>query len=161
MAGVALDLNSPMGYASCVAGGECMVSCPTGALTNKRVVATDLQHGEPVEVEYLKQLPFFQKVSGTFLELNRNAVVLRRFRAGEIICREGEYGSTAFYILEGTASVYLSSPMAHIKTEGGATGFLSKLTSRLVRRQQQAGGNNSGRTIPIDAPLGLPLSNPV
>jgi CRP-like cAMP-binding protein/Fe-S-cluster-containing dehydrogenase component/ferredoxin len=160
-AGVAFDLNLPMGNSSCVSCGECMVSCPTGALTNKKVVATDLQHGEPVEVEDLKTLPFFQKVSGTFLELNKNAIVLRHFRAGEIICREGEYGSTAFYILEGTASVYLSSPMAHIKTEGGATGFLSKLTSRLVRRQQQAGGNNNGRSIPIDAPVDLPLSNPV
>src|SRR5579864_2367782 len=135
-AGIAFDNNLPMGSSSCVSCGECMVSCPTGALTNKSVVKTVLK-GEPVQVEQLQQIPYFQKISGTFLELNKNAVVLRRFKAGDIICREGEYGSTAFYILEGEAEVYVQSPVAHVKTEGGATGFLSKLTSKLVRGQRR------------------------
>jgi CRP-like cAMP-binding protein len=160
-AGIAFDLNQPMGNSTCVSCGECMVSCPTGALTNKGVVQTALPHGEPVEAEDLKKLPFFQNVSGTFLELNRNAVVLRRYQPGEIICREGEYGSTAFYILEGTASVYLSSPMAHVRTEGGTSGFFSKLTSKLVRRTPSSLAGPGGRSIPIDAPVDLQLSNPV
>ena len=33
-AGIAFDNNLPMGTSSCVSCGECMVSCPTGALTN-------------------------------------------------------------------------------------------------------------------------------
>jgi CRP-like cAMP-binding protein/Fe-S-cluster-containing dehydrogenase component/ferredoxin len=160
-AGIAFDLNLPMGNSTCVSCGECMVSCPTGALTNKGVVQTALPHGQPVEVEDLKRLPFFQNVSGTFLELNRNAVVLRRYQPGEIICREGEYGSTAFYILEGTASVFLSSPMAHVRTEGGASGFFSKLTSKLARRTPSPLAGPGGRSIPIDAPVDLQLSNPV
>ena len=32
---IAFDLDSPMGESSCVACGECMAVCPTGALTNK------------------------------------------------------------------------------------------------------------------------------
>src|SRR5579872_2447885 len=63
-AGVAFDLNTPMGNSNCVSCGECMVSCPTGALTNKRVVETQLQ-GDPVETEDLKRLRYFEKVSGT------------------------------------------------------------------------------------------------
>src|SRR2546426_12015159 len=39
-AGIAFDLNSPMGDSTCISCGECMVSCPTGALTNKGVVGT-------------------------------------------------------------------------------------------------------------------------
>jgi len=35
------------------------------------------------------QIPFFKGVSGTFLKLNRGVIVNRRFRKGEIICREG------------------------------------------------------------------------
>ena len=35
---IAFDLNDPMGNSSCVACGECMISCPTGALTNRGVV---------------------------------------------------------------------------------------------------------------------------
>src|SRR5271154_6224206 len=33
--GIAFDDNEPMGESSCVSCGECMVSCPTGALTNR------------------------------------------------------------------------------------------------------------------------------
>ena len=32
---IAFDLNAPMGESTCVACGECMAVCPTGALTNK------------------------------------------------------------------------------------------------------------------------------
>ena len=161
MAGIAFDLNLPMGSSSCVSCGECMVSCPTGALTNKGVVATDLPIGDPVAVDFLKSLPYFENVSGTFLELNKGAVKTRHYKAGEIICREGDYGSTAFYILEGDASVYISSPVAHVKSEGGATGFFSNLTSKLIKRNKPASENTSGRSIPIDASVDLPMSNPV
>ncbi|MEP6961807.1 MAG: cyclic nucleotide-binding domain-containing protein, partial [Acidobacteriota bacterium] len=161
-AGIAFDLNDGMGNSSCVSCGECMVSCPTGALTNKSVVKTVLPHGEPVDVETLLNLPYFEKVSGTFLDLNKNAVVLRRFKKGDIICREGEYGSTAFYILEGTANVYLSAKMGHVKSSGGAEGFFSKLASRLSgRREDKREGEGERRSIPIDASVDLSYDNPV
>ncbi len=161
MAGIAFDYNLPMGNSSCVSCGECMVCCPTGALTNKSIIKTVLP-GEPVDVEELLQLSYFQKVSGTFLELNKNAIVRRRFKKGEIVCREGEYGSTAFYIEEGQADVYLSTPMAHVKTQGGATGFLSKLSSHLFGRQQERREEEGERrSIPIDGPVDLPYDNPV
>jgi CRP-like cAMP-binding protein/Fe-S-cluster-containing dehydrogenase component len=161
-AGIAFDLNTPMGNSSCVSCGECMVSCPTGALTNKSVVKTVLPHGEPVGAEELKQLHYFEKVSGTFLELNKNAVVRREFKRGDIVCREGEYGSTAFYIVEGRAHVFLSSPIAHVKTGGGATGFFSRLGSRLTgRRQDRREEETDRRSIPIDAPVDLPYDSPV
>src|SRR5260221_13507652 len=41
-ADIAFDLNSPMGDSTCISGGGCMVSCPTGALTNKGVAGTNL-----------------------------------------------------------------------------------------------------------------------
>jgi len=71
--------------------------------------------------------------SGTFPGAeSRRAIVKRRFRKGEIICREGEFGSTAFYILEGQAKVSISTPIAHVKTQGGAKGFFKRLTSTLA-----------------------------
>lgn len=160
--GIAFDHNLPMGSSSCVSCGECMVSCPTGALTNKMVVGTTLPAGKPVQSEELLQLPVFAGVSGTFLGLNQGAVVRRHFKRGDIVCREGEYGSTAFYILEGKAQVFLSSPIAHVKTEGGASGFLSKLKSRLVgRREHHRAEEAERRWIPIDAPVDLAYDNPV
>ena len=164
-ADIAFDSNLPMGESSCVSCGECMVSCPTGALTNKFVVGTALgreHEGTPATVEELLALPVFQNVSGTFLELNRNAVVKRHYRRGEIVCREGEFGSTAFYILEGEVSVSISTPIAHVKTSGGERGFFSKLGSFLVGRDHDDRAEEvDRRTIPIDAPVDLDYNHPV
>ena len=164
-ADIAFDLNSPMGDSTCISCGECMVSCPTGALTNKSVVGTTISTGpgaEGFEAEDLLKIPVFQGVSGTFLELNRGAIVKRRFRKGELICKEGEFGSTAFYILEGKARVSISSPIAHVKTQGGAQGFFKRLTSTLAPRSSDKRDEEArDRTIPIDASVDLSYENPV
>jgi CRP-like cAMP-binding protein/Fe-S-cluster-containing dehydrogenase component len=164
-ADIAFDLNSPMGDSTCISCGECMVSCPTGALTNKSVVGTAISTGpgaEGFEAEDLLKIPVFQGVSGTFLELNRGAIVKRRFRKGELICKEGDFGSTAFFILEGKARVSISSPMAHVKTQGGAQGFFKRLTSTLAPREADKRDEEArDRTIPIDASVDLSYENPV
>ena len=163
--GIAFDDNEPMGESSCVSCGECMVSCPTGALTNKVATRTALGSGpefESVTPEELQALPVFKGVSGTFLNLNKGAVVKRHFRMGEIICREGEYGSTAFYIVEGRARVSISAPMAHVKTQTGIKKLVGKLSSSLAKRSgDRREGEADQRWIPIDAPIDLSYDNPV
>ena len=161
-AGIAFDLNDPMGSSTCVSCGECMVSCPTGALTNKRVIATELGGGEALDAEWILQLPVFKGVSGTFLELNQNAVVKREFKPGDVICREGEFGSTAFYILDGTVDVFIGSSIAHVKQEDAHEGWFAKIRSRLANRQEHTRAEETGkRWIPIDAPVDLPYDNPI
>lgn len=164
-AGIAFDLNTPMGDSTCISCGECMVSCPTGALTNKGLAGTAIAAGANAEIfnaQELLQIPVFKGVSGTFLELNRGAIVKRRFRKGEVVCREGEFGSTAFYIVEGRARVSISSPIAHVKTQGGAKGFFKRLTSTLVGREEDKREDEArDRTIPIDASVDLSYGNPV
>jgi CRP-like cAMP-binding protein/Fe-S-cluster-containing hydrogenase component 2 len=164
-AGIAFDLNSPMGDSTCISCGECMVSCPTGALTNRGVAGTAIAKTADAQVfdaEELLQIPVFKGVSGTFLEMNRGAIVKRRFRKGELICKEGDFGSTAFYLLEGQAQVSISSPIAHVKTDGGAKGFFKKLTSSLVTREEEKRDEERrDRTIPIDASVDLAYGNPV
>ena len=164
-AGIAFDLNAPIGDSTCISCGECMVSCPTGALTNRGVVGAAVATGADADVlkaEELLQIPVFKGVSGTFLELNRGAIAKRRFRKGEVICREGEFGSTAFYIVEGRARVSISTPIAHVKTHGGAKGFFKRLTSTLVGRDEDKREDEvRDRTIPIDASVDLSYGNPV
>ena len=164
-AGIAFDLNAPMGNSTCISCGECMVSCPTGALTNKGVAGTSIaasEDGYTFHADELLRIPVFKGVSGTFLELNRGAIVKRRYRKGELICREGEFGSTAFYIVEGAAKVSISSPIAHVKTHGGSRGFFKRLTSSLVdRREDVREEETRDRTIPIDASVDLNYGNPV
>jgi CRP-like cAMP-binding protein/ferredoxin len=159
--GIAFDHNQPMGASTCVSCGECMVSCPTGALTNKRTVTSELA-GTPAPIELLQELPVFRGVSGTFLKLNQGSVVLRKYQPGETVCKEGEFGATAFYILEGTARVFLQQKTGHVKTEGGSTGFLSKLKSVLVGREEHVREEEGDRgTIPIDGPVDLEYGNPL
>jgi CRP-like cAMP-binding protein/ferredoxin len=161
-AGVAFDLNDPMGSSTCVSCGECMVSCPTGALTNKRVVGTELGGGERIDSDDLLDLPIFKGVSGTFLQLNQGAVVKRRFKAGDIICREGDFGSTAFYILDGSVDVFISTPIKHVRQESASDGWFSRIRSLLADREEHTRSEEKAtRWIPIDAPVDLPYDNPI
>lgn len=160
-AGIAFDNNVPMGNSSCVSCGECMVSCPTGALTNRGRVETRLE-GETIVPERLLSLPIFKNVSGTFLALNANAVVIRHYRAGDIIFREGEFGATAFYILDGKAQIYLASPLAHVQTQDSSKGFLSRVRSFLATREQHRRSEEQDRAfIPIDAAVDLDYRDPI
>ncbi len=158
-AGISFDENLPMASSSCVSCGECMISCPTGALVNKKVVGSEVA-GDTVSTEELKQLAMFQNVSGTFLRLNGHAVKKRHYKAGEIICREGDYGSTAFYILDGTCEVFLSSPVGGVSTKADRGGFFKRLQSSLTGRRQTVESSEQ-RFIPIDAPVDLPLAHPI
>ena len=164
-AGVAFDLDQPMADSSCVSCGECMVSCPTGALTNKLVHDVELPVGTSLDADELLALPMFRGVSGTFLELNRGAVVRRTYAPGEIICREGEYGSTAFYILSGKVDIFIETPIAHVKDRarkggGGVAHFFQRL-SALVSSDDDPREDSPRRLIPIDAPIDLEYDNPI
>jgi CRP-like cAMP-binding protein/Fe-S-cluster-containing hydrogenase component 2 len=131
-------------------------------LTNKRVVAAELGGGEILDPEWILQLPVFKGVSGTFLELNRGAVVRRHYKAGDVMCREGEFGSTAFYILDGAVDVFIGTPIAHVKQENANDGWLSKIRSVLASRDEHSRREETAqRWIPVDAPIDLPYDNPI
>jgi CRP-like cAMP-binding protein/Fe-S-cluster-containing dehydrogenase component/ferredoxin len=162
---IGFDLDVPMGSSTCVSCGECMVSCPTGALTNKRIVGSTLE-GEKLDPDWILQLPVFKGVSGTFLQLNQNSLVKRSIKAGEVICREGEFGSTAFYILEGTVDVFLHTPIAHVQQHDAGGGWSSRWFSRIRsvlsdRHAHTRDEESSRRYIPIDAPVDLPYGEPI
>ena len=166
---IAFDANQPMGNSTCVSCGECMVSCPTGALTNKRVLGEGRLYPEDtpnvysVETEELLALPMFKGVSGTFLELNTGSVVKRVIKAGEIVVREGDNGSTAFYILEGEADVFIGSPREHVSTQQERPGLFTKMRSILApkSRQPREEERQTPSHIRIDAPVDLPYENPI
>jgi CRP-like cAMP-binding protein/Fe-S-cluster-containing hydrogenase component 2 len=160
---IAFDMNDPMGSSSCVSCGECMVSCPTGALTNKKVLGQHFEGGLSVDVAELMALPVFKGVSGTFLELNAHAVVKRKYKKGDIIFKEGEFGSTAFYILDGKVDIFISSPRGHVDTEHANEGWLNMLKNKLVPRahHQREGENMTQTYISIDAPVDLDYDNPI
>jgi CRP-like cAMP-binding protein/Fe-S-cluster-containing hydrogenase component 2 len=174
-AGIAFDLNDPMGASTCVACGECMVSCPTGALTNRSSVAVELpdaaaQRAQTLSGDEMAKLPLFEGVSHPFLQWNAGAVVRRHYKAGEVICREGEFGSTAFYIEKGKVEVTIQAPLKHVKalnnprearTHWGPFGLIVKQISTLVSRyNDQRDEESTTRYIHIDAPVALRYDRP-
>ncbi len=138
---IAFDLDDPMEDSSCVSCGECAVSCPTGALEFqpafidsqiKRVkdeLRQEKKDGEVVTADELIKLPLFSGIPYKFMQFNGAAVVRRVLKTGETLCREGEYGSTAFIILSGKFEIFLGSGLGKVETQkaGGIRGLMGGL----------------------------------
>ncbi len=150
MASIAFDLGQEMGNSTCVSCGECAISCPTGALQftydflqNQRdlvrsELASEQKDGDIVSPEELARIPLFSAIPFKFLQFNGSAVVRRKLKAGDVLCREGEYGSTAFVIVKGSFQVFISASRGAVKTKSasGLFGWLGGLQTIL----QNVGG---------------------
>jgi CRP-like cAMP-binding protein/Fe-S-cluster-containing hydrogenase component 2 len=147
---IGFDNDLPMKESSCVNCGWCMVSCPTGAITySGGTRSTDspwpdggvaLSPKDMSELELVKD----NKISVSFLERSGNGVVVRRFKKGDVICRQGEYGRTAFYINSGKVDIFVNLPPA-----GGGPKKTPNLFSRLLGAAPNPIGGNPVRTRPF------------
>ncbi|GAA5511124.1 cyclic nucleotide-binding domain-containing protein [Novipirellula caenicola] len=138
---IAFDLEDPMGQSTCVSCGECAVSCPTGALqfqpsfieTQIKRVRDDMvaenKDGDIVTADELIHYPLFSGIPYKFLQFNGAAVVRRILHEGDVLCREGEYGSTAFIILSGEFEIFLATTRGAVRNRsaGGLFGWLGGL----------------------------------
>jgi CRP-like cAMP-binding protein/succinate dehydrogenase/fumarate reductase-like Fe-S protein/ferredoxin len=172
---ITFDAGRPMGDSTCVSCGECLVSCPTGALMNKGF-GDALIPGQPVPASILVGLrgpdggaPLFEGIAPRFLEktlgdIGRNdgAVVQRNFAAGEVICTEGDFGSTAFYVMSGAVEVSITAPISRVRNDAGPFArFARKMKSLLTSDADADRDPAPGLTIPIDAPVDLSRARPV
>ncbi|HVT87563.1 MAG TPA: cyclic nucleotide-binding domain-containing protein [Tepidisphaeraceae bacterium] len=113
--------------------------------------------GTPLSSDDLLKLPLFKGISKKLLDDNHGAVVLRHFEKGEVICRQGDYGSTAFFVLSGNCDVFINTPIAGVNTtpQSGFMGLFKKMASAL-----RGGHARTARPTPthvhIDAPVDLP-----
>ncbi len=137
---IAFDTNLPMQDSSCVSCGECVISCPTDALTFKpEVVAKQIEklqkhtrreslNSKVLTVEEMLDIPIFADMPYKFLQFNGAACVRRTLRPGEVLCKRGEYGSTAFLIQYGKFEIQLTKVASNqiIATDSrkGIFGFL-------------------------------------
>lgn len=147
---ISFDLNQSMASSSCVSCGECAISCPTGALQFstkfledqrklvKDELASERKDGEIVTPEELSKYPLFSAIPFKFLQFNGSAVVRRVLKPGQILCREGEYGSTAFVIVKGSFKIFINGSRGAVKTNRakGLSGMLGGLKTIL----QKVGG---------------------
>src|SRR4029077_7702122 len=126
-----------------------------------------LTTGEPLSVdELLSSLPALKELPRAQLEnWAKGAAVVHRFRKGEIVCREGEFGSTAYYIVSGTVDIFIHNLLAHLRTHpvGNFLGrsmrqMKSFLTDDHTDRRPEA---HQRKFIGIDANVDLPINRPL
>ena len=144
---IGFDLDDPMGGSSCVSCGECMINCPTGALVFRQRVedSDDVGSGAMMTAEELKRYPIFAGIPSKFLEWNGNSIRRHIYKPGDVICREGEYGSTAFLLVQGRVGVSVGGERGRPgqpRDEGPLKAFVRSATSWL---QGTAGARRTRR----------------
>ncbi|MEY2578330.1 MAG: hypothetical protein QOI49_1154 [Verrucomicrobiota bacterium] len=129
--------------------------------------AGKLSSGEPLSVEQLTDyLPALKEVAAAQLDkYAKGAAVLHRYRKGQTVCVEGEFGSTAYYIVSGTVEISIQNPLAHLRTSpaGGLFGrSMARMKSFLLNDGQDKRAEAHDRKfIGIDANVDLPMTKPI
>jgi CRP-like cAMP-binding protein len=126
-----------------------------------------LTSGEPLSVaQLLEYLPALKEVAAAQLEkYAKGAAVLHRYRKGEVVCVEGEFGSTAYYIVSGTVDISIQNPLAHLRTRPAAGLFgrsMARMKSFLLNDgQDKRAEAHERKFIGIDANVDLPMNKPI
>jgi CRP-like cAMP-binding protein/Fe-S-cluster-containing hydrogenase component 2 len=126
-----------------------------------------LTSGDPLSVEQLLEyLPALKEIPAAQLEkYAKGAAVLHRYRRGETVCVEGEFGSTAYYIVSGTVDISIQNPLAHLRTRPAFGLFgrsMARMKSFLLNDgQDKRAEAHERKFIGIDANVDLPLSKPI
>ncbi len=91
---IAFDLNNPMGDSTCVSCGECVTSCPTGALTSKQITLPIVPKDELNAIDSVCPycgvgcaITFFEKDNKIVYAEGRESPVNH-----ERLCVKGRYG---------------------------------------------------------------------
>ena len=120
--------------------------------------------GEPVSAAELAAIPDFAGIRKEIWEKFPGAIVRKTYKPGELLMREGEYGTTAFYVLSGSITIFINNPISKDTTRKSKPGLLRKITrfTDYIKGVPPARWDGLERThIPMDGPVDLPLDNPI
>jgi CRP-like cAMP-binding protein len=81
-------------------------------------VVEKLTGGEALSVDQLIEYPpALKEVARAQLDnWAKGAAVLHRYKKGEIVCEEGDFDSTAFFIVSGSVDIFIHNPLSHLRT---------------------------------------------
>jgi len=133
----------------------------------KDVILTADLGGTPLSPAEILAIPDFSKLNARALEKFPGAIAKQTLRQGEILFREGDSGSTAYYILSGEMDLYLSSQMGSAQSKKmarptGLMGSVKKFTNYLKGVPDREGVPRRDVThIPMDASVDLPIDKPI
>src|SRR5438270_10506328 len=92
------------------------------------ILAADLG-GQVLTPEELAAIPDFAGIRKEIWDKFPGAIVRKTYAPGELLMREGENGTTAFYILSGTLEIYIHNPISRVESHRRVSaGLFHKLT---------------------------------
>ncbi len=111
--------------------------------------------GEVMGVEQLQAVDIFADVKADAISKYPGAVRRRVFEPGEVICTQGEGGTTAFYVAEGECRIFIARPEE--RAGAGRRGGLIAMIGRVFgqRSATQAQHHDGDALVPIDASVDL------
>src|SRR5258708_9605804 len=130
----------------------------------KDIITADLG-GEALSAEALAAIPDFQSIRKELWSKFPGAVTRKVYEPGEIIVKEGDFGTTAFYLLSGEAEILLQSKLAALESRkrNDRRWFqrLTKISSLVSGKTGHTQSVRAERThIPMDGSVDLPMDNP-
>jgi CRP-like cAMP-binding protein/Fe-S-cluster-containing hydrogenase component 2 len=135
--------------------------------TDMQQLVEKLTGGEPLSIDQLiEYLPALKEVSRAQLDnWAKGAAVLHRFRKGEIVCEEGDFGSTAFFIVSGSVDIFIHNPLSHLRTRP-AIGIFGRSVARMKSfltddKASPRPERGTRQFIGIDANVDLPINKPL
>jgi CRP-like cAMP-binding protein/Fe-S-cluster-containing hydrogenase component 2 len=123
--------------------------------------------GEPLTIDQLiEYLPALKEVARAQLDnWAKGAAVLHRYKKGETVCKEGDFGSTAFFIASGSVDIFIHNPLSHLRTRPAIGIFgrsMARMKSFLTDDKASPRSERGERQfIGIDANVDLPINKPL
>ena len=158
---IGFDLSDPMGKSSCVSCGECMLSCPTNALTFLSPIESDWYQDSlrqsaksAVTAEEMESHPLLGALPFRFRQWNQSSIVRWRVSAGDELCRLGEYGATAFLLNAGEFEIFPRDPRSGQTRIVGTVDRARAMLKRMFRSEPEDIGKPAAIAGPEDRVLG-------
>ncbi len=109
----------------------------------------------PAEISELRKLDIFADIPESVLQMYPGTVARRKYKPGDVICREGEGGTTAFYVAEGEVLVSIrgADPGGKPKRKGGILAAVGRVFGQ--RRLSSFSEHTADTLVPIDASVDL------
>src|SRR6266567_3755845 len=132
----------------------------------KDVILTADLGGDLLTADELAAIPDFAGIRKAIWDKFPGAIARKTYSAGQILMREGENGTTAFYILSGTIELFINNPVSHVESSRRSgrswLGGITKITNYIKGVPPgKAIGASTRSHIPIDASVDLPMENPI
>jgi len=127
----------------------------------KRMLTARLstEDGVRMTASDLVGIDIFRDIDRKVIEKFPGTVVRREFAAGEVICREGEGGTTAFYLLEGSVQVFIARRLgARVARQSG--GWRAMIGRWVGQKSISRPTHADDAIIPIDANVDLTWGQP-